>query len=123
MDLSIKYSCDTYYFNGILFIGEKEKMKTKQILLLGPLAKAFIKQTTVKTKSGKTVIRRAHTDKRKSKTEHIGARQKIEDWVKKEFNPKYVEKIITDLIDVASGNREGNEFEKRAVKIILKDSK
>ena len=95
-------------------------MRIPSILLFSPFKKSYIKATSYTTKTGKLVNRMAHTDKRKAKSENYkGARQKIEDWVKKEFNPKYVEKVITDLIDVAAGNREGNAFEKDALERIL----
>lgn len=45
--------------------------------------------------------------------------EKIYKWVKREFNPKYVERVASDLIDVASGTREGNKFEREAVNKIL----
>jgi len=45
--------------------------------------------------------------------------EKIEAWVKREFNAKYVRQVTNDLIDVAAGNREGNKFEKEAVDFII----
>lgn len=46
--------------------------------------------------------------------------EKILAWVEREFNAKYVDRVFNDLLDVATGNKEGNEFEKQAVKRILK---
>jgi hypothetical protein len=43
----------------------------------------------------------------------------IRAWVEREFNPKYVDRIVNDLIDVATGNRPGNAFERQALAIIM----
>ncbi len=39
-------------------------------------------------------------------------------WCEKQF-PKYADSVYQDMIDVASGNREGNGFEKEAIKKIF----
>jgi hypothetical protein len=46
--------------------------------------------------------------------------EKITVWVKREFNAKYHERVINDLIDVATGTREGNAFEVAVLAVILK---
>ena len=43
------------------------------------------------------------------------APDRIRAWVTREFNAKYVEQVTQDLIDVATGNREGNTLEKIAL--------
>jgi len=45
--------------------------------------------------------------------------EKIRAWTEKEFNPKYVDRVFNDLLDVATGNKEGNKFEKQAVNQII----
>ena len=37
--------------------------------------------------------------------------EKILARVKLDFAPKYVERVFADMMDVATGNREGNAFE------------
>lgn len=49
------------------------------------------------------------------------APEKIRKWVEREFNAKYVDAVTDDLIDVAAGNREGNQFEREALNKILGD--
>lgn len=39
------------------------------------------------------------------------APDRIRDWVDKQFNEKQTERVTQDLIDVAAGNRIGNQFE------------
>lgn len=51
----------------------------------------------------------------------VTAPERIRQWVEKQFNPKYVERVVADLIDVATGNREGNRFETEAIKRIFKE--
>jgi hypothetical protein len=36
---------------------------------------------------------------------------RIREWALREFSAKYAERVVADLVDVASGNREGNRFE------------
>lgn len=43
------------------------------------------------------------------------APDKIRAWVEKQFNAKHVDTVTQDLIDVATGNREGNRFEREAL--------
>lgn len=43
----------------------------------------------------------------------------IHQYVTSDWNSKFVEKITQDMIDVAAGNREGNQFEKEYVKKII----
>lgn len=58
------------------------------------------------------------TAEQKSKPKQTRPEQ-IREWVKKQFNPKYHDSVTDDLIDVAAGNREGNDFEKEALKKIF----
>jgi hypothetical protein len=46
-------------------------------------------------------------------------RERIETWVKSQFAPPLWERVIADLIDVASGNRDGNAFERDAIRRIF----
>jgi hypothetical protein len=46
---------------------------------------------------------------------------KIRLWVVREFAPQYVDRVTQDLIDVATGNRAGNTFERQAVARIMGD--
>ncbi len=41
--------------------------------------------------------------------------ERIREWVQRQFNPVYVERVVQDLIDVATGNRDGNRFETQAL--------
>lgn len=41
--------------------------------------------------------------------------ERIREWVEREFNPKHIDRVTQDLIDVASGNRDGNRFEVAAL--------
>lgn len=43
------------------------------------------------------------------------ASQKIEAWVRREFAPQWVKRVTQDLLDVATGTREGNRFEREAL--------
>ncbi len=52
----------------------------------------------------------------------LTASERIREWVKKQFNPKHVEQVTQDLIDVATGNREGNQFEREACNKIFPES-
>jgi hypothetical protein len=45
--------------------------------------------------------------------------EQIRAWVAREFNAKYVDQITADLVDVATGYREGNRFEKAALPKIM----
>ena len=42
----------------------------------------------------------------------------IERWVAREFNARYVERVTSDLIDVAAGNREGTRWELDALRLL-----
>ena len=44
----------------------------------------------------------------------------IRAWVVDQFNPAHVDKVFCDLLDVATGNREGNAFERRAIAHIFR---
>jgi hypothetical protein len=50
---------------------------------------------------------------------NMTAPYRIRQWVKKHFAPKYHDSVTQDLIDVASGTRDGNNFEKSAVSKIF----
>ncbi len=39
-------------------------------------------------------------------------------WVQREFNPKHVQRVYADLVDVATGNRAGNAFECAALALL-----
>jgi hypothetical protein len=43
------------------------------------------------------------------------APERIRHWVERQFQPHLVEQVTADLIDVAAGNRAGNNFEKECV--------
>jgi len=43
----------------------------------------------------------------------------IHQYIAADWNPKYVDKITQDMIDVAAGNRQGNQFEKEYIEIIM----
>ena len=43
------------------------------------------------------------------------APDRIRAWVLANFNPRHVEAVTADLIDVATGNRPGNSFERGAL--------
>lgn len=45
--------------------------------------------------------------------------ERIEQWVRSEFAPKYVERVVDELISVATGESEGNSFCKRALEEIF----
>ena len=45
--------------------------------------------------------------------------ERIRRWVEREFNSLYVERVFQDLLDVATGNREGNRFEQEVLARIL----
>jgi hypothetical protein len=45
--------------------------------------------------------------------------EQIRRWVEREFKDTLVEKVVQDLLDVATGSREGNTFEKEALKRIF----
>jgi hypothetical protein len=47
------------------------------------------------------------------------APERIREWVTKQFNAKQVASVTQDLIDVATGNREGNRFEHEALERIF----
>jgi hypothetical protein len=47
------------------------------------------------------------------------APERIRAWVEREFNPKHVDQVTNDLIDVATGNRPGNAFERAALQRIF----
>lgn len=53
----------------------------------------------------------------------MSAPDRIRAWVEREFNPKHVDMVTTDLIDVATGNRPGNTFEKSALDKIFPEWK
>jgi len=46
--------------------------------------------------------------------------QYIAQWVKREFAPQYHAQVTQGLIDVAAGNRPGNQFERDAISRIMK---
>jgi len=46
--------------------------------------------------------------------------QYIAQWVKREFAPQYHAQVTEGLIDVAAGNRPGNQFERDAISRIMK---
>ncbi len=39
-------------------------------------------------------------------------------WCQREFNPKHVQRVYADLVDVAAGNRAGNRFEREALALL-----
>ncbi len=39
-------------------------------------------------------------------------------WCQREFNPKHVQRVYADLVDVATGNRAGNRFEREALALL-----
>lgn len=45
--------------------------------------------------------------------------QRIREWVSREFAAHLVDRVVTDLIDVATGNRTGNRFELEALRRIF----
>lgn len=49
----------------------------------------------------------------------LTAPERIRAWVAKQFNPAHVDRVTDGLIDVATGNREGNAFEKAALEKIF----
>jgi hypothetical protein len=49
--------------------------------------------------------------------------QRIRGWVERQFNAKYVDCVVQDLVDVAAGNREGNRFECEALAKIFPEWK
>jgi len=48
--------------------------------------------------------------------------EEIRNWVEKEFNPKYVDQIFNDLLDVATGTKIGNKFERKAINKIFNEN-
>lgn len=52
----------------------------------------------------------------------LTAPERIRQWVEREFNPKYVERVTAELIDVATGNRPGNPFERGALARIFPET-
>lgn len=49
--------------------------------------------------------------------------ERIREWVAREFARQHVETVTRDLIDVATGNRDGNRFERSALdKIFPEDT-
>jgi hypothetical protein len=44
--------------------------------------------------------------------------ERIRAWVERQFNPKHVDQVTQDLIDVATGNRDGNTWEREALERI-----
>ncbi len=49
--------------------------------------------------------------------------ERIRVWVTKQFQPHQVERVVQDLIDVATGNRPGNTFEKQTLARIFPETK
>jgi hypothetical protein len=47
--------------------------------------------------------------------------ERIESWVRKNFNARHAERVTADLVDVATGNRAGNDFERSALARIFPD--
>lgn len=47
--------------------------------------------------------------------------ERIRNWVEREWNPKYWERVERDLLDVATGKRPGNRFEREALDRICPD--
>lgn len=43
----------------------------------------------------------------------------VREYCKIEFNSKYVDRVYNDMIDVMTGNRAGNDFEKAASEFII----
>lgn len=48
-------------------------------------------------------------------TPSVAAPDRIRAWVENQFQPRQVDRVTQDLIDVATGNRPGNKFEKQAL--------
>jgi hypothetical protein len=51
------------------------------------------------------------------------ATERIRLWVEWQFGAKYVDRVTEDLINVATGNREGNRFEREALERIFPEWK
>lgn len=49
--------------------------------------------------------------------------ERIREWVERQFNPAHVERVFADLIDVATGTRDGNKFEREALRRIFPETK
>lgn len=49
----------------------------------------------------------------------LPAGEKLLLWAQREFNPKLVQRVYADLVDVAAGNRPGNKFEREAIARVL----
>lgn len=45
--------------------------------------------------------------------------ERIREWCLREFNEKYADLVADGMIDVAAGNRVGNEFEQAALEVIF----
>jgi len=45
--------------------------------------------------------------------------ERIRLWVEQQFQPQHVERVFQDLLDVATGNRDGNRFEREALERIF----
>ena len=43
----------------------------------------------------------------------------ITDYIKREWSEKYQDKVLSDIVDVMIGNREGNTFENQYCQNIL----
>jgi hypothetical protein len=48
---------------------------------------------------------------------------RIRRWVSQQFNPKHVDRVTADLIDAATGNRQGNSFEQQALERIFPEDR
>lgn len=55
------------------------------------------------------------------KGELVSRPQAIRAWVEREFAAKWVEQVFQDLLDVATGARVGNKFEREALERIERD--
>lgn len=73
-------------------------------------------------KAAKEKAAKEKAEKEKAASSPAGkatAPDKIRAWVEKNIPEKHVGRVVQDLIDVASGTREGNKFEKEALAQIL----
>lgn len=51
----------------------------------------------------------------------MNAPERIRAWVEREFAQHYVDRVVADLIEVATGNRAGNAFELAALHKLFPD--
>ncbi len=50
------------------------------------------------------------------------APERIRLWCERNYAPHWVERMFDDLLDVATGNREGNRFERQALDRIFPEN-